>query len=161
MAKRRIHRVPHERIKAILERHGIRSVNQAVEWGAAVSERVIMCQRCVRLGDMLDRKGVGDQFPAHCHWGERGCRERKFPLVSAKSIEGIVRGKRVLGVEFDRADQILCALEDTEAWYTDLAEWYYPKPPNHEAEYETFLSQPAAFTQARALIVGIDGLFLS
>ncbi len=48
------------------------------------------------------------------------------PDLSGKSIEGILRGKRKLGVEFARVDAILCALGDPMHWYDELAEWYYP-----------------------------------
>lgn len=118
MAKRRVHRIPHEEVKAILAKHGIRSVNAAVEWGETYGQR--------------------------------------YPLISAKSIEGIVRGKRVLGVEFDRVDQILCALDSPEHWYGELAEWYYPPAVRIEKEYETFLSQTSAFERACELLSGLD-----
>lgn len=118
MAKRRVHRIPHEEVKAILAKHGVRSVNQAVEWGETYGQR--------------------------------------YALISAKSIEGIVRGKRVLGVEFDRVDQILCALDAPDHWYDELSEWYYPPGIRPEAEFETFLSQTSAFERACELLSGGD-----
>lgn len=118
MAKKRIHRIPHEEVKAVLAKHGVVSVNQAIEWGLTAGNN--------------------------------------YPLISAKSIEGIVRGKRVLGVEFDRVDQILCALDSPEHWYTDLAQWYYPPNVVHEPEYETFLAQQSAFDRACELLEGVD-----
>lgn len=118
MAKRRVHRIPHEEVKAILAQHGVRSVNQAVEWGGTYGSR--------------------------------------YPLISAKSIEGIVRGKRVLGVEFDRVDQILCALDAPEHWYLELSAWYYPPGVRVEADFETFLSQVSAFERACEMLAGGD-----
>lgn len=118
MAKRRVHRVPHEEVKAVLYRHGIRSVNQAVEWGETYGA--------------------------------------KYTLISAKSIEGIVRGKRVLGVEFERVDQILCALDSPDEWYKSLRRWYYPPYAVHDPDCETFLSQTAAFERACEMLNGDD-----
>ena len=118
MAKRRVHRVPHDEVRKVLVGHGISSVNKAIEWGESKSH--------------------------------------KYPLISAKSIEGILRGKRTLGVEFDRVDQILCALESPEVWYLDLAEWYWPPGIAPEPEYETFLSHRAAFERACEMLEGKD-----
>jgi hypothetical protein len=131
VAKRRVHRVPHAEIKTILWKHGVRSVNQAVAWGETAGAVVFP--------------------PDHPREGER-----RYPLISAKSVEGIVRGKRVLGVEFDRVDQILCALDAPDHWYKELARWYYPPAPIHEPDYETFLSQTAAFDRACEMLQGVD-----
>lgn len=113
MARRRVHRVPHELVRAILVKHGIDSVNKALEWGRTTG-------------------------------------------ISPKSIEGIVRGKRKLGVEFSRVDDILCALDSPGYWYDELADYYYPPDVIHEPEYETFLSQRAAHERACELMQGLD-----
>lgn len=168
MAKKRVHRVPHERVKAVLADRGIVSVNQAIQWGQMQGNRQHMCERCVGLKELLVRKIGADaaveQFPDHCHWGAPECRDRRYPLISAKSVEGIVRGKRVLGVEFERVDQILCALEAASAWYDELAEWYYPPGPKGElpeAEFGTFaLNQNAAFERACEMLQGLDAALL-
>jgi hypothetical protein len=126
VAKRRVHRIPHTEVRAVLVRRGISSVNRAIEWGESKSL-------------IIDREGL-----------------RVYPLISAKSIEGILRGKRTLGVEFDRVDQILCALEAPEVWYLELSEWYYPPGVAPEEEYETFLRQRPAFERARQMFEGQD-----
>jgi hypothetical protein len=116
VAKARVHRIPHEEVREILIKHGIRSVNQAIEWGSTA--------------------GANN------------------PLISPKSIEGILRGKRVLGVEFERVDAILCALDAPEHWYQELAPYYYPPGAMAEPEYETFLAQGAAFERACEMLQG-------
>lgn len=127
MAKRRVHRVPHAEVRAILVRNGINSVNRAIEWGD--SKALIL-------------RPDGD---------------RLYPLISAKSVEGILRGKRVLGVEFDRVDQLLCAMECPEAWYLDLAAWYFPPgEPSHVCEEGFPLSVKAAFERAQEMFEGRD-----
>lgn len=108
----------------------------------------------VEVRSVLVRNGISSVNRA-IEWG--GSQGKQYPLISAKSIEGILRGKRTLGVEFDRVDQIVCALECPDVWYTDLAEWYFPPDVKPEADYETFLSQPRAFELARALFDGRDG----
>lgn len=149
MAKRRVHRVPHEQIKTILYKHGVRSVNQAVEWGGTAGSTIVVCGACAAIPPE-------DDYPDTCPANIPGCRTRRYPLISAKSVEGIVRGKRVLGVEFDRVDQILCALDAPDHWYKELARWYYPPHPVHEPEFETFLSQTAAFERACEMLQGRD-----
>lgn len=131
MSKRRVHRIPHEEVKDILFAHGIRSVNQAVEWGDTAGSIIFP--------------------PGHTRAGER-----RYPLISSKSVEGIVRGRRVLGVEFDRVDQILCALDSPEHWYKELSRWYYPPHVAPDPDCETFLSQTAAFERACELLEGVD-----
>lgn len=79
-----------------------------------------------------------------------------YPLISPKSVEGIIRGKRTLGVEFERVDAIICALHSPEHWYTDLAPWYYPPGDRPDPEFETFTAQSRAFDMARALFAGED-----
>lgn len=118
MAKKRVHRVPHEAVRAVLVAHGVDTVNRAVEWGATKSIN--------------------------------------FPLISPKSVEGIIRGRRTLGVEFERVDQIVCALDAPESWYTVLYEWYHPPGFVPEPEYETFLSHGRAIDVARAMFAGED-----
>lgn len=112
MAKKRIHRVPHEAVREILILHGIDTVSKAIDFGDA------------------------------------------HPDLSGKSIEGILRGKRKLGVEFPRVDAILCALGNPMHWYDELSEWYYPPGAKHESEFETFLRQGAAFERACEFIQG-------
>ena len=148
LAKRRVHRIPHEEVRKVLVRHGISSVNKAIEWGETYGAAVILCPVCAALPEEEDL--------GFCVGEEEGCRARKYPMISAKSVEGILRGKRILGVEFDRVDQILCALESPEVWYLDLAEWYWPPGVHVEAEYETFLSHRAAFERACEMLEGGD-----
>lgn len=113
VAKKRVHRIPHEAVRTILVQHGIDSVGKALQFGEANE-------------------------------------------ISPKSIEGIIRGKRKLGVEFELVDRILCALDSPDHWYLDLAPYYYPPHAKHEHEYETFLPQWAAFERACELMQGVD-----
>jgi hypothetical protein len=118
MAKKRVHRIPHEAVRDILISHGIRTVNRAIEWGDTAGSR--------------------------------------SALISGKSVEGILRGKRVLGVEFERVDAILCALDAPHHWYMELAPWYYPPAVRHDPDCETFLAQHAAFERACEMFEGLD-----
>jgi hypothetical protein len=118
VAKKRIHRVPHEAVREILIKHGIDTVSKALAFGDA------------------------------------------HPALSGKSIEGILRGRRKLGVEFARVDEILCAVGDPMHWYGELAEWYYPAGCVHDPEYETFLRQGAAFERACEFIEGKEPIGL-
>jgi hypothetical protein len=122
VAKKRVHRIPHEAVREILIAHGISTVNRAIEWGDTAGSR--------------------------------------SALISGKSVEGILRGKRVLGVEFERVDAILCALDAPHHWYMELAPWYYPPGVRHEADYETFLAQRAAFERACQMFEGLDASLL-
>lgn len=76
------------------------------------------------------------------------------PDLSGKSIEGILRGKRKLGVEHRRVDQILCALGDPTHWYAELRDYYYEPGYKPDPEFETFLSQRAAFERACEFLEG-------
>lgn len=74
--------------------------------------------------------------------------------ISPKSIEGIIRGKRKLGVEFELVDRIMVALDSPDHWYIELSAWYYPPHTRPEPEYETFLPQRQAFERACELLQG-------
>jgi hypothetical protein len=139
MAKRRVHRVPHEEVRAVLLKHGITTVSRAIEWGDTVGSD----------HEILDAEGE-----------PTGQVVLGSALISGKTIEGILRGKRKLGVEFERVDAILCALGAPHHWYMELQEWYYPRDLRPDPEGETFLSQRAAFERACEMFEGMDAALL-